>query len=112
MKEDKRAGTKVENGVLERRKNREILLLSQKGCPGSDAARRFFEANGLDFVEIDVEDAPGALLGLGGHDAFGTPVILVGGRRLVGFDPAEVRRALGKTRIDRSSRRRERRDVL
>lgn len=67
-----------------------MVLFSAPGCPGSEAARGYFRAHGLPFVERDVSRERAASRYL--HETlrvFATPCVEVDGQVLVGFDPLE-----------------------
>lgn len=71
-----------------------IILLGHRDCPGTINARRFLRARGIDFVEKDVVRDTAAREEFRGTGALATPVIIVGKRHLLGFDPQAVLDAL------------------
>jgi glutaredoxin len=73
----------------------EVVLYATSWCGYCKAAREFFAANGIEYIELDVEKSEAAQQGhreLGGG---GVPVIVVGDTVIHGFNQPELRRALG-----------------
>lgn len=73
-----------------RREVARVVLFSAPGCPGSEAARAYFRAHGVPFVERDVSrDLAASRYLQETLRVFATPCIEVDGQVLVGFDPEE-----------------------
>jgi glutaredoxin len=73
----------------------DVVLYATSWCGYCKAAREFFAANGIDYIELDIEKSATAQQGhreLGGG---GVPVIVVGDTVIHGFNQPELRRALG-----------------
>ena len=71
-------------------------LYTQRGCRDSAKVRRWLTARGVPFVERNVtgdEAAARALLATG---VFGTPLLVVGDAKVIGFRPAELANALAE----------------
>lgn len=62
-----------------------VTLFGHRGCPGTERARRFFLERHIPFHEKDIADPltreEWILQG-----AWATPLIIVGGTRMIGFD--------------------------
>lgn len=68
-----------------------VALFTQTFCPSCLAAKRFFEREGVEYREFDIETSPVAreyFEKLGGR---GTPFLVVNGQRLQGFDEERFR---------------------
>lgn len=79
---------------------RHIVLYSHHGCLGGQAAVSYLARHGLPFTLRDVGadvTARSEWRALGG---FPTPVLVVDGRVLVGFDPKELEEALARDNQD------------
>lgn len=73
----------------------DVVLYATSWCGYCKAAREFFAANGIEYIELDIEQSTTARQGhreLGGG---GVPVIVVGDKVIRGFNQPELRRALG-----------------
>lgn len=71
------------------------ILYGEPECPGCEAAREFFRSRGVDFIEKDIQKDPAAYSEFRSFDLPATPVIVVGQRRILGFQRRAVARALG-----------------
>ena len=72
----------------------EVIMYSTSWCGACKAAKGWLEDKGIPFVEIDVErsrDGRRQFEELGGR---GVPLIVVRGKVLRGFNPAEMERLL------------------
>ncbi|MDH5571240.1 MAG: glutaredoxin family protein [Gammaproteobacteria bacterium] len=79
---------------LKRASPPEIVMFSSKGCKYCAIARRFFDMHHLPFTEHDIEDSDKTMQTfqlLGGQ---GTPLIIVNGDIIHGFDEGLLREAL------------------
>ena len=73
-----------------------VRIFTTPVCPWCDAAKTFCREHGVEFTEVDVtRDRRGLreMVMLTGQR--GVPVILVGDKAIVGWDPRELRRLLG-----------------
>jgi glutaredoxin len=70
-----------------------ILMYSTPGCPGCNQARKFFTEQDIAFEEYDIAD-PTRGAEYRSYNPFGTPLILVGGIRLDGFNQKAIEMAL------------------
>jgi glutaredoxin len=72
----------------------EVVMYATDWCPFCERARQFFKRHDVRYVEHDIEKSPGAnaeYRRLGGR---GIPLILVGERRVNGFNEPLLREAL------------------
>jgi glutaredoxin len=65
--------------------SKKVLMYSASWCGVCARARRFFEAEGIPFRELDVEKNQTARREWKRLNAGGVPLILVGGKRMSGF---------------------------
>ena len=71
------------------------VLYSQPDCPGCDSVRDFFASHGIPYLERDIahdSEAYHDFLALGLPS---TPVIVVAGRKILGFQRRMLEEALG-----------------
>ncbi len=76
-----------------RRRERSITIFTTPTCPYCTHAKRYLSEHGIPYTEVDVSrDRAGLrrMLTLTGQR--GVPVILVGTRAMVGWDPREFER--------------------
>lgn len=66
-------------------KAKKVIMYSAPWCGVCTRAKRFFQARGIPFRELDVEKNQMARRDLERMNARGVPVILVGGKRMNGF---------------------------
>lgn len=74
----------------------EILMLSTQSCNYCKKARAFFREHQLSFTELDIETSDKNMQMfqlLGGR---GTPLIVIDGRILHGFEESEIRHTIQK----------------
>ncbi|MDZ4697976.1 MAG: glutaredoxin domain-containing protein [Deltaproteobacteria bacterium] len=82
-----------------------VVLYGTSWCGACRTARQYFVQNGIAFVDKDVEKDAAAADELRdkatrlGVSADRVPVLDIGGRLLIGFDPARVQRMLESTAI-------------
>lgn len=69
-----------------------IVLYGHLGCRGSQSARAYFLEHQIDYEYRDIGKDPTALAEFTAAGGFATPLILVGGNELLGFDPEEFER--------------------
>ncbi len=71
-----------------------ITLYSAPGCPHCRQAAEFLRKHGVAFQELNVRASPKALKQLERLGARGVPVILVGEKRLDGFNGPKLKQML------------------
>jgi glutaredoxin-like YruB-family protein len=73
-----------------------VLLFTTPSCSHCTRAKRYFKRNGIKFKEIDITRNPDGARDVkrisGGSSV---PVIMVGHRAVVGFDPSKLDKMLG-----------------
>lgn len=80
-----------------------VVVYGASWCGACRQAESWLEANGVPFVEKDIEQDPEARAEMqrkaraAGVPTSGIPVIDINGRLLTGFDPGAMRRALDET---------------
>lgn len=79
--------------------NKDIVLYTHKGCPGGERAISYFHENDIPVQIKDIVNDPDALNEFREHGCFATPVIMIDGKKLVGFDEEEVEQVLGRARL-------------
>jgi glutaredoxin len=83
---DARTGRRAADAAATRR----VRMLSSRTCAVCVRARDWMTRHGVAFDECFIEDDAGCQAELQAQRAPGTPVFVVGRRRLVGFDPARL----------------------
>ncbi|MCF8566624.1 glutaredoxin family protein [Alicyclobacillus tolerans] len=76
-----------------------IVLYTHKGCPGGERAISYFHENDIPVQIKDIVNDPDALNEFREHGCFATPVIIIDGKKFVGFDEEEVEQVLGRARL-------------
>jgi glutaredoxin len=79
-----------------RTQTKTVRIFTNAVCPWCDSAKRYFAECGIEYTEIDIEaDRRGLreMLVMTGQHA--VPVVDVGGRAMVGWDPDEFHRLMG-----------------
>ncbi|MEK7143080.1 MAG: Uxx-star family glutaredoxin-like (seleno)protein [Patescibacteria group bacterium] len=74
-----------------------VIIYTTISCPYCHQAKEYFQAQKIDFEEIDVGQNPQAaqeMVKLSGQ--MGVPVIVIDNKVMVGFDQKEIESALGK----------------
>lgn len=64
-----------------------IVLYGHQGCPGTEAARAYFARHAVPHTYFDLERDAEAVAEWRALGGIGTPLLQVGGRVLLGFDP-------------------------
>jgi glutaredoxin len=72
---------------------KQVVIYTTSHCPYCKQAKQYFTEKGVPFWEFDLETSPGkeAYRKLGGK---GTPLIMVGGTKVAGFEAEEMDRLL------------------
>ncbi len=69
--------------------NKKVLVYSTPTCPYCVYAKNFFKEKGVDFEDIDVsQDRARGMEMVAKSGQMGVPVIDIGGKIVVGFQPA------------------------
>lgn len=71
-------------------------LYVQPGCPFCDLARQFLSDNGIPWIERDVTKDPAAVQELRRIGTLATPVIVLGGKVVIGFNVVRLAELLGE----------------
>ena len=71
-------------------------LFVQPACPFCDEARDFLSAHGIPWTERDVTKDPEAVAELRRLGTLATPVIILGGKAVVGFNVELLAELLGE----------------
>ena len=67
-------------------KQKRITLYTTARCPVCDQAKRYLKQRGIAFVEFDVQRSKRGIKDFQRLGGRGVPIIMVGDRRLDGFD--------------------------
>lgn len=70
----------------------QVVMYSTSWCGYCKKARQYFAANGIDYIDYDIEQDVAAKKSYDGLGARGVPVILVGNRRMNGFSESGFER--------------------
>ncbi len=74
-----------------------IRIFSQPTCPACNELKDYLKKKGVDFEDRDITSDREALNEMiKVHKVRVTPLLLVGERKLIGFDPVEVDRVLAE----------------
>ena len=76
----------------------EIVMYVMPQCGYCERARRYLQARGLQWREIDIAASAEAKADFDAHGGAGTPLILVNGQRVSGFDQPGLDRILAEQR--------------
>lgn len=76
---------------------RQPILFTQDGCDDSRRVRAWLAERGIPFVERNVTADPDAARALAATGTFATPLLVAGGRVVLGFRPAALVEALSTT---------------
>lgn len=71
-----------------------IFIYGHDGCPGTQSALCYLRMWSVPFHYRNVATEPAARTEMAELDGFATPLVVVGGRLLLGFDPVEFDGAL------------------
>jgi glutaredoxin len=71
-----------------------VQLLSASGCAHCARTRALLRAQGVPYQELDVGRSAAGAARFRRLGARGVPVLLIGSRRIDGFQPEAIRRAL------------------
>jgi thioredoxin reductase (NADPH) len=74
---------------------KEVVLFTQSGCRFCSLEQEWLSQHGVDFQERNITDDPSALADLEQIPAFSTPVALIDGEVVFGFDRHKLSELLG-----------------
>ena len=74
----------------------EPILYTQAGCAESAKVRSWLADHEVAFIERDAGGDPDAAQALTATGTFATPLLVVGGEKVLGFRPEELTEALGR----------------
>ncbi len=74
---------------------KEVVLYTQSGCRFCSLEQEWLSQHGVDFQERNITDDPSALADLEQIPAFSTPVALIDGEVVFGFDRHKLSELLG-----------------
>lgn len=77
---------------------KQVVVYHQPGCEACRQAMEYLAQRGVPFVEKDVQADRGALRELIRMRLSTTPVVLIDGQPIEGFDPARIDAALSQRR--------------
>lgn len=73
-----------------------VKLYTTATCPWCKAAKAYFRDNAIEFVEVDIiSDLAGRREMVTMTGQYGVPVVLVGHKAMVGWNPGEFERLWG-----------------
>lgn len=76
-----------------------IRVFTQPTCPACNELKQYLKMKGVEFVDLDIttnRDALNEMLKV--HKVRVTPLLIVGDRKLIGFDPVEIDRFLSESK--------------
>ena len=76
-----------------------ITVYSQPTCPACNELKDYLNKKGADYEDLDIttdRDALNDMIKV--HKVRVTPLLLAGGRKIIGFDPVEVEKVLAELR--------------
>ena len=71
-----------------------IMIFTAKDCPYCEKTKKFFSDRKVNFIEKEVTENPEAMKQLIDLGRFGTPLIIVDGKEVVGFDEERLEELL------------------
>lgn len=74
---------------------KQITVFTQPGCPPCAQVKEFLTRNGFAFIERDIRTDPTAVEELRQIGAMMTPVTLIDGEVIMGFDEFRLRDSVG-----------------
>jgi glutaredoxin 3 len=76
---------------------RNVVVYTQQGCPPCTQAKEFLTRKGIAFTEKDIRQDPQAISELQRFGAMGTPVIVVDGTPVIGFNAPRIETLLARS---------------
>ncbi len=80
------------NIITQRKKSKSVVMYSASWCGVCKKAARYFQQKGIAYTEYDIEKSKKAALEFRQLNGRGVPVILVGDRRMNGFNAGSFER--------------------
>jgi mycoredoxin len=77
-------------------KNVKVVLYGTSRCGFCAQARAYFKENNIPFADLDVDQSPQARSEFSKLGGGGVPLLLIGNRRIQGFNPSAIGAALKK----------------
>ena len=71
-----------------------VTMFSTSWCPHCKRAKAYFAQKGVGYREVDIEASDAGRREFAGYGGSGVPLIIVGERRMRGFDPGAMDRML------------------
>ena len=72
----------------------EVIMYAVPGCGYCRQARRYFEDHGIDYVEYNIDKSSRRMKEFRRLGGRGTPLILIGDKKIRGFNPRAIKAAL------------------
>lgn len=85
----------VSESAVKAGRRAQVTIYSTSRCGACKAAKRWFDSHGIPYTERDVQKDPAARMVFNRMGVNSVPLIMIGSRRIVGFDEGEIRDALG-----------------
>ncbi|MBD3210048.1 NrdH-redoxin [Candidatus Micrarchaeota archaeon] len=83
---------------------KKVILYTSQNCPFCGNVKTFLKQRGIEFEEYDVssnQEKAVEMFKKSGKRS--VPMLDIGGRIVVGFDPVQIEKALNAPRLDRNS---------
>jgi glutaredoxin len=90
------ARTPAETSTKKRSTQKRVIVLGTPTCPYCKKARKFLRAQGIPFRDLNVNTSAEGQRLYKRYDGHGVPLILIGGTRIRGFNPAGILQAYGR----------------
>ena len=81
-------------GSIAPAKAHHVVMYATKTCGYCARARQYFSRRGIEWKEIDIESSEEAAAKFAALGGVGTPLIFIDDKRIAGFDPTEIEKAL------------------
>lgn len=67
-----------------------VVIYTQPGCYGCEQVKAFFREAKIPFREINIHASPSSLDSVSKDGVVATPLIVIGNKKLLGFDKQEI----------------------
>ncbi len=75
-----------------------LIIFSQPTCPACNQLKEFLKERGVDYEDRDITtDAKAMEEMIRVHKVRVTPLVVAGGRKIIGFDPIEIEKFLSES---------------
>ena len=74
----------------------DVIMYATKDCPYCAQTREYLTSHGVQWEERDIETSPQAAAEWKAKGGVGTPLVLINGEQIQGFDKAKLEEALKK----------------